>query len=115
MFPLTATVDAVTKACNGAGVPIEIPPIGGETSGIASTSAASPEPTEESTTTFATTSDEATGSAEPSSIPTGTDSSAPAEPTPTGPAVPDSDNAGSGLKASFGGVAAGLLAVAAYL
>ncbi|PGH17089.1 hypothetical protein AJ80_04962 [Polytolypa hystricis UAMH7299] len=130
-----AVSDAVVDKCNEVGVPIDIPPIdGGDESSTAETTAeptaeptesesaeptdSTAEPTAEPTETETA---EPTESAEPtqssgtggSAQPTGTGNLPPPSGTPTG--SPEFPGAASTLGIHVGGVAAALLAVAAYL
>ncbi|KAK2736453.1 hypothetical protein FQN55_001629 [Onygenales sp. PD_40] len=113
----SAVSDLVEEQCSAAGAPIDLPPIGGgddkpTTSAAApptttTTGGATPAPTDDPTdspTTSNTVIEPTSGVATPTGgYPSGT-------PTPS-----EFPGAGSNLNANIGGVAAALLAVAAYL
>ncbi|EEQ91817.1 hypothetical protein RJZ56_000819 [Blastomyces dermatitidis] len=98
----------VVSQCSAAGVPIELPPVGGSPTGSSAepTDAPTDAPTDSPTPT------PTDGEQTPSGVPSGTGSYT--IPAPTG-SVPPGEGAGSNLNTNIGGVAAAILAVAAYL
>ncbi|EEH22388.1 hypothetical protein PABG_04599 [Paracoccidioides brasiliensis Pb03] len=106
----------VIKQCSSAGVPIKLPPIGGGGTTSSVPSVPTAQPTGKPTTTPSS-----YPTANPSQVPTtsrlpsGTGSKPVPTPTPTPSRPPQFPGAGSNLNANVGGVAAALLAVAAYL
>ncbi|KKZ67186.1 hypothetical protein EMCG_07131 [[Emmonsia] crescens] len=115
----TSVSNIVVSQCSAAGVPIVLPPIGGGSgSSAAPTGAPTDAPTDAPTnaptggaTPTPTGAPSASDSQPPSGAPSGTGSYTVPAPSGTGPP----EGAGSSLNTNIGGVAAALLAIAAYL
>ncbi|EEH34109.1 proline rich antigen 2 [Paracoccidioides lutzii Pb01] len=106
----------VIKQCSSAGVPIKLPPIGGGGTTTSDPSVPTTKPTGKPTTTSPSypTTNPSEGPTV-SRIPSGTGSKPVPTSTPTTSRPAEFPGAGSNLNANIGGVAAALLAVAAYL
>ncbi|KAK2810986.1 hypothetical protein FQN50_002579 [Emmonsiellopsis sp. PD_5] len=111
----SAVSDLVMEQCSAAGAPIDLPPIGGgdKPTEAPTTAAPTQAPTQAPTDAPSETPTPSNTVVEPTS---GAASPTGGYPTPSGSPTPSQfPGAGSNLNANIGGVAAALLAVAAYL
>ncbi|OJD10575.1 hypothetical protein AJ78_08453 [Emergomyces pasteurianus Ep9510] len=104
----------VVSICSAAGAPIQLPPVG-EVTATDTTGAPTGKPTGAPTATPSPTGTPSPSKSTPAGVPSGTGSFTKPSSPPTGSPTPGAPGAGSNLNANIGGVAAALLAVAAYL